>query len=530
MSVQSLSPDIEKESTDQSMRHLARALDYAEGFWLGFVRSNIPAERRKAVSACKELLEPLCIRLIEIDLTESIRDLLPLLKEHMLNESGTSSITEHDELHVASEAKTKVAIFLYGLERSIPSHEAYPPILAYLNFYRELYREQLPCPLVLWLPEYALTALARNAPDFWAWRSGLYEIMADREEAERTFEPLQSEPWHAALSLSAEAKRERLANLRGLLADYRELGTSSHELEVQGRILHDIANILESMGEWEEARQCIEESLAISRRLDSKTEIGDRLRHLGVLAGKSGNILEAMRLCLESLELEGDSKSAMASSLSLAGSINLHAGRYDEALRYLEQALGLSRELDKKLEVAGISHNLGVLAQLQGQPDEAQKRFEESLRIEQELGYRAGIPPTLHQLGMLAQAKGDKAEARRLYLESLQVERELDDRPSMARTLHQLGELAEASGDLDEARRLYEESVGIDRELGNMPGEAVSLDHLIGLDKKEDKQEESDEHSRQRIELVRRSAAYLRTQVEKEQERRARDDAGGAES
>ncbi len=46
---------------------------------------------------------------------------------------------------------------------------------AQLNEGRGLYQD-LGRPLVFWLPEDALRRVARGAPDFWAWRSGVYEF------------------------------------------------------------------------------------------------------------------------------------------------------------------------------------------------------------------------------------------------------------------------------------------------------------------------------------------------------------------
>jgi tetratricopeptide (TPR) repeat protein len=383
------------------------------------------------------------------------------------------------------------------LELSIPSSEAYPPILGHLNYYRELYREQVPHPLLIWLPEYALTALARGAPDFWAWRSGLYELTPDREETDDSFQPLKQQTIHASLSLSAQRKRGRLTNLKGLLAEYRELGTGPHERQAQGRILHDIATFQESLGEWHEAGQAFAESLAIAREDGDPAEVAHRLGHLATVAGKQGDLLEAMRLCCEAIHLELENKPGLCSALTLAGGLLLRAAKYEEAKRFTELALDIARELDVKVMLEGIFHQLGLLAQLRGDLDESQRWFEESLRTDREMGYTAGIAPTLHQLGLLAQQRGDYTEAWRLSQEALEIEEDLGDRSSIARTLHQLGELAEKSGDYTQARTLYEQSMAIDREMGHIDGELRNLTHLLSLDKREGKQDEVIRHSEQ---------------------------------
>src|SRR5947209_238994 len=124
MSVQDLpsNPETTAEPDDVIVRRLARALDYAESFWLGFAKSNAPAQRRRLTALCKELLEPLKVRVIEIELTEPITDLLPVLRERLsqehaaLDEDATTSNAHPPTGEASSSSQTKLAIFIYGLE------------------------------------------------------------------------------------------------------------------------------------------------------------------------------------------------------------------------------------------------------------------------------------------------------------------------------------------------------------------------------------------------------------------------------
>src|SRR5437588_10678811 len=270
MSVQDLpsNPETTAEPDDVIVRRLARSLDYAEGFWLGFAKSNAPAQRHRLAALCKELLEPLKVRVLEIELTEPVTDLLPVLRERLAQEravhaddatSDNGSATPGEAHAMTSEHK--LAIFVYGLEHSIPSREAYPPLLSSFNLNRELFRQQVPHPLLLWLPDYALTALARKAPDFWAWRSGLYEFAPEREAAEQSLEVVSSEDSYTTQNFSERAKRERLVMLKGLLDDYRELGNSPHEQSARAGILSELGLMHWMLGEWAEAKQACEESL-----------------------------------------------------------------------------------------------------------------------------------------------------------------------------------------------------------------------------------------------------------------------------
>ena len=72
-----------EESLAEALPGLVRAIDYAQGFWLGFVKCNAAEQRRRAVGQCREALAVLGIRLVEIELTEAVATLLPLLRERL---------------------------------------------------------------------------------------------------------------------------------------------------------------------------------------------------------------------------------------------------------------------------------------------------------------------------------------------------------------------------------------------------------------------------------------------------------------
>src|SRR5215211_824339 len=95
MSVQDLqsNPETGAEAEEVVIRRLVRAIDYAEGFWLGFAKSNTPAQRRRLAALCKGLLEPLKVHVIEIELTEPVIDLLPVLHERLKQKQAAHNET-----------------------------------------------------------------------------------------------------------------------------------------------------------------------------------------------------------------------------------------------------------------------------------------------------------------------------------------------------------------------------------------------------------------------------------------------------
>lgn len=480
MSVQDLpsDPETTPEPDERIMRRLVRALDYSKGFWLGFAKSNTPAQRRRLSALCKDLLEPLKIRVLEIELNEPVTDLLPVLRERLAQEANSEE---------ATTAQPKLAIFVHGLERSIPSREAYPPLLSALNLKRELFRQEVPHPLLLWLPDYALTALARKAPDFWAWRSGLYEFAPERDAAEQSLKVVRGEGVYVTENFPEHIKREKLVMLKGLLDDYLELGNGPREQEARASILIRIGFTHQTLGEWTEAEQAYKGALAISHNLENRGAAAAILHNLARIAQERGEIAEARRLYGESLKIN----KALGNQLGVA--LTLHnlailakdQGEVEEARGLYGESLDTAKKIGDQRTVARILNELGTLAQGQGEVKEARRHYEESLKIKKKLGNRHGLAITLHQLATLEESEGKNEEARRLYEQSLEIANNLGDQHGVAGTLNNLGLLAESEGDKEEATRLFREALKIFERLGSRNA-GITRRNLERAENKED--------------------------------------------
>ena len=145
------------DTTEEELARLERMLTRAEGFTLAFARVNVPTQRAKLVEAIRARVQQKDVEIVEMDLEGAVGDVLTEIKDFL---------QQHDA--AAPDGTAKRAVFVYGLERVIPSSAIYHPALALINLKRENFREAIPSPLVFWIPEYALQAIAEGAPDFWA--------------------------------------------------------------------------------------------------------------------------------------------------------------------------------------------------------------------------------------------------------------------------------------------------------------------------------------------------------------------------
>ena len=488
---------------------MASLIRLAEGFRLGFVKCNQPIQSRQMAAKLREILagEAKIITLVLMGPVSSLR-------------RAILQALEADKADYAG----KRAVMVLGFEHSVPS-EGLAPSLDELNQSRENFLKSFSCPVLIWLPDYALTRLAREAPDFWGWRSGVFELSPVQKlmaSIEKTI--IQGVE---ADRLSLVEKMERVAALEGLIRDYQEMPRGERRDRSLATVLHSLGNIRYLLGEHNEAHRLYQGSLKISQDLGDKSSVSRSLHQLGNLAYFTGDLTEARRLYQESLKISQDlgDKSSVSMSLHNLGNLAYVTGDLSGARHLYQESMKIFQDLGDKSSVSTSLHNLGMLAQDMGDLTEARRLYQESLKIfhdlrdksgisnslgelgnlaydtgdfsearrlhqdslkiKQDLGDKSGVSRSLHQLGMLAQATGDLAEARRLYQGSLEITQELGDKNGVSASLHQLGNLAYVAGDLSEARRLYQDSLKIKQDLGDKSGIAISLAQLSLLEEKE---------------------------------------------
>lgn len=128
--------------------------------------------------------------------------------------------------HHHFDPNQKLVLFIQGLEKSIglDKDAPYPPVLQDLNFVRDAYSQQLPHTLLFVLPDYGLTRLARFAPDFWSWRSGVFRFKASPLIRRNAFDELQKFPELPQEFILPEEQQPKIELLHRLLMEYAPTG------------------------------------------------------------------------------------------------------------------------------------------------------------------------------------------------------------------------------------------------------------------------------------------------------------------
>ncbi|GBD53822.1 hypothetical protein BGM30_29150 [Microcystis aeruginosa NIES-298] len=152
----------------QRLAELLTFIDFAEGLTIGFIEVNRNEEANWIVESLMNNSQCQNIQFIVLNIDDSqVRFLL----DEILNYLSKNPPLEDK----------KQVLIIKGLENSI-GFKDYPPILQNLNFVRDAFTYDVPYPILFCLPNDTITRFARFAPDFWAWKSGIFKFESLLEE------------------------------------------------------------------------------------------------------------------------------------------------------------------------------------------------------------------------------------------------------------------------------------------------------------------------------------------------------------
>ncbi|MGF1603636.1 MAG: tetratricopeptide repeat protein [Thermosynechococcaceae cyanobacterium] len=369
----------------------------ADGLTIGFIEANFARDIDAIVLALQE--HPSCDA-IQFDVLTFADPSLRFLGNAIQEALST----------LAPETDKKRVIVIRGLEQSISMLGDWPPMLQDLNFIRDDLVASLPYPLLLCLPDYAITRLAHYAPDFWAWKSGVFRFKTS--EFTRQYAPSETlGSQHILGELELTEKRKRIG-----------------DIQCKAVALHGMAMIYESQGNLEQALSSYIESLEL------KEKIGDT-------QGKAATLHEMGALYFEQNEI-------------------------DKALSLYKESLNLKEQIGDIQGQAATLRQMAMLYGSQGEIEQALSFYEEVQAIDERIGNIHGQSATLHQMATLYASQGEDEKALSLYEESLSLKTWDGDVPGKAATLAMMAPLlASLRGDFDTALAYLQESLQILRKL-----------------------------------------------------------------
>ncbi|MEP7343162.1 MAG: tetratricopeptide repeat protein [Acidobacteriota bacterium] len=421
------------------LARLLWALRRVEGFALYFARCNVPAYRAKLIEAIRaNLSRPI-----------AIVDISHLAEMDQQTRPSVDGYVEEKLTGVSEDA----VVFITGLENLLPSRDEERMLATTqeLNWRRGLF-QKMRRPMVFWLPEYALTLMARNAPDLYDWYSGVYDLEIPeqmRADAARatidTIRETEDSRW------MSKVERDRWEDvLKELLAAAEaQHGTENlSELSAveQADLLDRLGRLYLQRAEHTLARDCLTRALNISEEAlgPDHPNIATRLNNLAYMLKDIGDLQNARILLERALKIAeeafGPNHPNVASHLDNLALVLNHLGELQSARILSERALKIAEEAlgPNHPNVATSLNNLALVLKDSGDPQKAINIIERSLKID-EAAFGQNHPKIANRLNSLAcvlKDLGELQQARELFERSLSIIREfLGDENPQAKTV-----------------------------------------------------------------------------------------------
>ncbi len=168
----------------EALNRLLKSLRWERDHAIYFAVINVLSIRNEIVDRVKQSLAEDNIRAVDIKLSKPVYNPLNVIREQapsicLRSEDGSRTQTRCGN---SADDAERAVMFIFGLENTLDSPEHRDAALLAMNLQRERYRNIFQCAMVFWLKQYAVEIIANDAPDFWAWRSGVDNLDTECRE------------------------------------------------------------------------------------------------------------------------------------------------------------------------------------------------------------------------------------------------------------------------------------------------------------------------------------------------------------
>jgi len=281
-----------------------------------------------------------------------------------------------------------------------------------------------------------------------------------------------------ALELELDAVDAETANLRVALEFARQAGDTIAALQIAGPLGH----YAYLRGHYHEVRQWMD--AAVTGR-GSEVPAGLRAQALlgsGRLALLQCDYVPAIRRLEAALRLyrEMDDQQGISATLQVLGSVAREQGRYARAMELHAESLFAAETVGDRWAIARAHSHLGFALWLQREYEQATSECELALVMSRELAAGEEIAWSQISLGAIARYQGDSARSAALLADSRALAEQLGFREAIAWSLEQQGLLALDKAD-PSAADLLRRSLEIHHDLRDRWRTCSLLDDLAAV-------------------------------------------------
>ncbi|MDZ8185221.1 MAG: tetratricopeptide repeat protein [Nostoc sp. ChiSLP02] len=327
---------------EEAYQDLLRALKRKSGFGLFFVQCT-PVEADKFIAKLPQEIPHKKIAVLR--LVEAIDNLYERVAEFIKDKQIDILLIKGLEY---SLYKYEQRTFGEISEGQFSNLTSVPHILNNLNQQRERFRDDFPISFVFLLRSFSINYFIHRAPDFFDWRSGVFELVTTPKLLEQESNRLLLErDYEQYLQLSHQQKIEKILEIQELLAETHQ------KLIRKSNLLFKMGNLLIAANEFEGSITYYNQALKIQPDYHyAWNGKGNALMNLG-------RYEEAVASYKQALKIQSDYHYAWNGK----GNALDELGRYQEAIASYDQALNFKPDYHEAWYNRG--NALGKLARYQ---------------------------------------------------------------------------------------------------------------------------------------------------------------------
>ena len=284
---------------------------------------------------------------------------------------------------------------------------------------------------------------------------------------------------HGPVDLERELNRieAETSNLRAAV----EFARASGDVRGALRIAGPLERYAYLRGQYSEVRHWMDSAVTIGPGAPAVL-LAKALLGSGRLALLQCEYVPAIRRLEAALRLyrELDDAQGIARALQALGSVAREQGRYARSIELHEESLAIAEAAGDRWAAASAHGYLGFASWLQRDFERATAECTTALQESRKLGDVEGTAWSLISLGIIARYQGSRERAATLLEESRSLSEKIGFREGIAWSLEQLGLLAIGHGDLD-AEPLLRRSLEVHRDLRDQWRACSVLDDLAAL-------------------------------------------------
>ncbi|MEM6253880.1 MAG: CHAT domain-containing protein, partial [Cyanobacteria bacterium P01_D01_bin.156] len=208
--------------------------------------------------------------------------------------------------------------------------------------------------------------------------------------------------------------------------------------------------------------------------------VGGSLNNIGSIYNSQGDYPQALDYYQQSLAIRQDIGDRRGEGIMLnnIGGIYDSQGDYAQALDYYQQSLAIRQDIGDRRGEGESLNNIGFIYNSQGDYPQALDYFQQSLAIRQDIGDRRGEGESLNNIGSIYKSQGDYAQALDYYQQSLAISQDIGDRRGEGAMLNNIGSIYKSQGDYAQALDYYQQSLAISQDIDAPEIEAILLANI----------------------------------------------------